>query len=340
MKRPTIADIARRAGVSQGAVSYALNGRPGVSESTRARILKVADQLGWRPSAAARAMAGARASAIGLVLARPPSILGAEPFFMELFAGIEAALQPRSYALMVQMAEDQRAEIEVYRRWWAESRIDGAILVEVRVADERLKVLESLGMPAVVIGDLPDLRSLVVIRSDESSPVRETVEYLAALGHRRISRVAGMPDLLHTTVRDAAFSETCARLKLKECPTVHTDYTGEEGARATRRLLSSANRPTAIIYDNDIMAVAGLSVAQELSIRVPDELSLVAWDDSQLAQVVRPALTAVRRDVPAIGEVAARRLLALIRSEATEETEVEPARLTPRGSTGPAPLRK
>ncbi|MFG3706594.1 LacI family DNA-binding transcriptional regulator [Micromonospora sp. NPDC047670] len=337
MRRPTIADIARRAGVSQGAVSYALNGRPGVSEATRTRILKVADELGWRPSVAARALTGARAGAIGLVLTRPPSILGVEPFFMELFSGVEGALKPRHCALMLQMADDEDAEIEVYRRWWAESRIDGAIIVEIREPDRRIPVLESLGMPAVVIGGPPDLGTLASVRTDESAPVHETVEYLAALGHRRISRVAGLPDLVHTKVRDQAFADACTRLDLSGCATVHTDYTGEEGAWATRKLLSSAQRPTAIIYDNDIMAVAGLSVAQEMALKVPDDLSLVAWDDSQLAQVVRPALTAVRRDVPALGAIAARMLLALIHGEELRHTEVEPARLTSRGSTGPPP---
>ncbi|MEU4328697.1 LacI family DNA-binding transcriptional regulator [Nonomuraea dietziae] len=335
MKRPTIADIAQRVGVSQGAVSYALNGRPGVSEATRARVLKVADELGWRPSAAARALTGAHSGAIGLVLSRPPSVLGAEPFFMELFSGIETALKPQSYALMVQMADDQDAEIEVYRRWWAEGRIDGAIVVEVHVADRRTPVLEALGMPAVVIGGLPGSGSLVSVRSDESAPVHETVQYLAALGHRRIARVAGLPHLVHTKVRDEAFAEACAGLGLEECATLHTDYTGEEGARATRRLISSPTRPTAIVYDNDIMAVAGLSVAQEMRLRVPDDLSLVAWDDSQLAQVVRPALTAMRRDVPALGTAAARLLLSLIGGETVSDLETEPAQLAPRGSTGP-----
>ncbi|RVX38434.1 LacI family transcriptional regulator [Nonomuraea polychroma] len=335
MKRPTIADIAQRAGVSQGAVSYALNGRPGVSESTRARVLKVANEMGWRPSVAARALTGARAGVVGLVLSRPPSVLGAEPFFMELFSGIETALKPHACALMLQMADDQDAEIEVYRRWWAEGRIDGAILVEVHVSDRRLPVVEQIGMPAVVIGGQPGVGSLPSVHSDESAPVHETVEYLAALGHRRIGRVAGLPHLVHTTVRDEAFTAACARLGLPECVTHYTDYTGEEGGRATRRLLSSPDRPTAIVFDNDIMAVAGLSVAQEMRLRVPDDLSLVAWDDSPLAQVVRPALTAVRRDVPALGSAAARHLLSLIHGDPVPDVETEPARLTARGSTGP-----
>ncbi|MBO3750195.1 LacI family DNA-binding transcriptional regulator [Streptosporangiaceae bacterium NEAU-GS5] len=339
MKRPTIADIAREAGVSKGAVSYALNGQPGVSESTRRRILAIAEQIGWQPNSAARALNGARADAVGLALCRPARILGMEPFFMELISGIEAELAARGCALMLQVVRDHDAEIAVHRRWWGEGRIDGAFLVDLHIDDPRVPVLESLAMPVVVVGDPSSAGRLAPVWSDEVVAVRETVAYLAALGHRRIARVAGLPRLVHTAIRDRAFTE--AGGGLGECPIVHTDYTGEEGARATRRLLSSEARPTAIIYDNDIMAVAGLSVAQEMRLNVPADLSIVAWDDSPLAQVVRPPLTALTRDIPAYGAHAAQTLLALIdgaETPAKDGHEDQPPRLTPRGSTAPPPF--
>ncbi|MFG1879605.1 LacI family DNA-binding transcriptional regulator [Sphaerisporangium sp. NPDC049003] len=337
MKRPTIADIARQAGVSKGAVSYALNGQPGVSASTRARILAIADEIGWRPNSAARALNGARANTVGLALCRPARFLGVEPFFMELISGIEGELSARSYALMLQVVTDHDEEMAVYRRWWGEGRIDGAILVDLHFADPRVSEMEALGMPVVVLGHPSESGSLVPVWSDDGAAVRETVEYLAALGHRRIARVAGLPKLVHTVLRDQAFGAACAELGLPEAVTVHTDYTGEEGARATRRLLSSASRPTAVVYDNDIMAVAGLSVAQEMRLDVPGDLSIVAWDDSPLSQVVRPPLTALTRDIPAYGGHAAQRLLSLIEGGPVAGFEDRAARLTPRGSTAPPP---
>ncbi|WP_248961440.1 LacI family DNA-binding transcriptional regulator [Sphaerisporangium perillae] len=335
MKRPTIADIARQAGVSKGAVSYALNGQPGVSASTRARILAIADEIGWRPNSAARALNGARANTIGLALCRPARFLGVEPFFMELISGIEGELSAQSYALMLQVVTDHEQEMAVYRRWWGEGRVDGAIMVDLHSMDPRVAEMESLGMPVVVLGHPSGSGSLLPVWSDDGAAVRETVEYLTALGHRRIARVAGLPRLLHTVLRDEAFGAICAGLGLSEAVTVHTDYTGEEGARATRRLLSSPSRPTAVVYDNDIMAVAGLSVAQEMRLSVPGDLSIVAWDDSPLSQVVRPPLTALSRDIPAYGAHAAQRLLALIAGEHPAGLEEQAARLTPRGSTAP-----
>ncbi|MFD0821886.1 LacI family DNA-binding transcriptional regulator, partial [Micromonospora zhanjiangensis] len=315
MKRPTIADVARRAGVSKGAVSYALNGQPGVSEATRRRIQAIAREIGFNPSSAARALSGASANAVGLTLCRPARVLGIEPFFMELISGVEATLSDRGYALTLQVVADPDAEIAVYRRWWGERRVDGVLVCDLRIDDRRVPVLEELGLPAVVIGGPGHSGGLANVWSDDAAALEEAVRYLIALGHRRIARVGGLAGLLHTEIRSAAFTVICERLGVADAVSVPSDYTGEEGARATRRLLSSADRPTAVIYDNDVMAVAGLSVAQEMGIVVPTDLSIVAWDDSPLCRLVHPPLTALGRDIPAYGAHAARRLLAAIAGE-------------------------
>jgi DNA-binding LacI/PurR family transcriptional regulator len=288
VKRPTIADIAREAGVSKGAVSYALNDRPGVSDQTRARILAIAERLGFQASAAARALAGAPAKVVGLALRRPASTLGVEPFFMELISGLEAELSTRSYALLLQLVpeDDPAAEIEVYRQWWIEGRVDGVLLCDVRADDPR---------------------------------------------------VAAVSELAHTTARSRAFAEACARLGVTEATTVCTDYTGQAGADRTRELLRRPSRPTAIVYDNDIMAIAGLAAARELGFAVPAELSIVAWDDSPVCGLVHPPLTALTRDIVAYGANAARLLLAVIAGEPVRSRLDEPAHLIARASTAPPP---
>ncbi|MEV3951698.1 MULTISPECIES: LacI family DNA-binding transcriptional regulator [Streptomyces] len=333
--RPTIADIARRAGVSKVAVSYALNDRPGVSPATRASIKAIAREIGWRPNSAARALTRARADTVGLALCRPARMLGAEPFFMELISGIETELATRGCALLLQVVTDPVQEVEVYDRWWGEGRVDGVFLADVRSPDPRIEGVAGLGMPAVVIGHPSAAGSLTPVWSDDSAALRDTLTYLAALGHRSVARVAGLPELIHTQLRDRAQREISAELGLDEPVVIHTDYSGEEGAHATRRLVSATARPTAVIYDNDIMAVAGLSVAQEMGLDVPADLSLVAWDDSQLSRVVRPALTALSRDIPAYGTHAARTLLAMVDDGSAPGFQDATARLVPRGSTAP-----
>src|SRR3954471_22991993 len=150
--RVTIADIAARAGVSKGAVSYALNGRPGLSEATRARILAIADEMGWYPNRAPRALSAARADACGLVLARPAKILGLEPFFMDFISGVESELAARSQALTLQLVRDVEEEVGVYRRWWSERRVDGVLMVDPRVEDPRADALVQIGLPAAGFG--------------------------------------------------------------------------------------------------------------------------------------------------------------------------------------------
>ncbi|MFD3663030.1 LacI family DNA-binding transcriptional regulator [Streptomyces sp. NPDC058659] len=339
MKRPTMTDIARRAGVSKVAVSYALNGQPGVSETTRASIKSIAEELGWRPNSAARALTGGRAQAVGLVVRRPARTLGVEPFFMEFISGVETVLAERSYALMLQMVADQEQEIEVCRRWWGERRVDGVFLMDLQTDDGRIQAVQDIGLPAVAIGP-PDVSgALPAIWSDDAESVHEIVRYLATLGHRRIARVAGPADLAHTAVRDAALRDACRDAGLPPATVIHTDYTGDEGARAARALLIAPERPTAIVFDNDIMAVAALSVAQELNLTIPVDLSVVAWDESPLTQVVRPTLSAVTRDIPAYGAHSATALLAVINGEEVGDIREGHARFTPRASTCP-PLPK
>jgi DNA-binding LacI/PurR family transcriptional regulator len=335
VKRPTIADIAREAGVSKGAVSYALNGQPGVSEATRRRIIDIAAQIGWKANSAARALSGASSNTVGLVLCRPARTLGVEPFFMELISGIEAALSARSYGLTLQVVADHEAEIAVYERWWGEQRVDGVLVVDVHVDDRRLDVIRSLQLPAVAIAGPGDFRGVPSVWADDRPAIVEAVEYLFALGHRTVARVGGPPDLLHTSIRTEAFAAVCKRLGVRHAVTVPSDYTGEEGSRATRRLLSANPRPTAIIYDNDIMAVAGLAVAQEMGLTVPADLSIVAWDDSMLCGLVHPPLTTLTRDIPTYGTKAATLLLQLILEGEATDLQDDTAHLVPRGSTAP-----
>ncbi|MFJ6407700.1 LacI family DNA-binding transcriptional regulator [Streptomyces hydrogenans] len=336
-KRPTMADIARRAGVSKVAVSYALNDQPGVSEATRASIKSIAEELGWRPNSAARALTGGRAQAVGLVVRRPARTLGVEPFFMEFISGVETVLAERSYALMLQMAGDQEQEVEVCRRWWGERRVDGVFLMDLQTEDARVDAVRDIGLPAVAIGPPEVAGGLPAIWSDDGESVHEIVRYLAALGHRRIARVAGPAAFAHTAVRDAALAVACREAGIPEATVVHTDYTGDAGARAARALLIAPERPTALVFDNDIMAVAALSVAQELGLSIPADVSVVAWDESPLTQVVRPMLSAVTRDIPGYGATAATALLALIGGDDVGDVREGYAHFVPRGSTAPPP---
>jgi DNA-binding LacI/PurR family transcriptional regulator len=323
-----MADIARHAGVSRIAVSYALNDQPGVSRATRERIRGIARELGYRVNGPALALHGATAKAVGLVMLRSSAAFTVEVFRRELIAGIQTELSSRGFGLALQFVADLDEEVDVHRRWSAERRVDGVLLVDPRTDDPRMAALEAIGLPAVVIGGTPETHGLW---SDDATATTEVVDYLLGAGHRRLARVSGPAGLVHTERRNAAFRRAAAEVTI-----VAGDYTGASGARLTRELLEADPRPTAIVYDNDVMAVAGLGVAHELGIPVPGGLSIVAYEDSPLCQVVGPPLTVLKRDIVGFGMRAAGMLFDTVATGERHSAQAERPRLVVRRSTGPA----
>lgn len=336
-RRPTIAEIAERAGVSAGAVSYALNDRPGVSDDTRARILGVAREIGWVPSAAARALRGGDTSTVGLVITREPAMLGIEPFFMAFVAGIEQVISDAGYALLLQVTADPARVVRTYREWWSARRVDGVFLTDLEIDDERIGLVQKIGLPAVVVGDPAFAGGLPAVGSDDAGAVREAVRRLGALGHRRLGHITGPERFVHTRIRAEAIGVEAERLGLEVVGEISTDYSLGAGAEACGQLVQGPARATAIICDNDLTAVGAVRRAGDLGLRVPRDLSVLAWDDSPLCQVSDPPLSALGRDVSAYGSDVARALLGLIKDGASVTSAGALPRLVDRGSLGVAP---
>ena len=338
MSRVTINDIARRSGVSKSAVSYALNGRPGVSEPTRRRILEVAERLGWSPDRTARLLSGSRTDSFGLVLGRDPKTLAIEPFYMEFMAGIESVLSTRSYALLLQVCATMDDELAAYRRWSSERRVDAVVVVDLRTDDPRVPLLRELGLPAVFVGNqaMPD--DLTSVWTDDTSAMHEAVGRLVSLGHTRLARVSGLGSLSHVHLRDQAF-EDALRARGLQGRIVRADFSGEGGRAATRELVLGAEPPTAILFDNDLMAISSLSALAEAGIAVPEQISLLAWDDSALCEITHPKLSAMSRDVVALGAHVGRRVFAVIEGAPPGAHYDSSPVFSQRGSIGPPPLR-
>jgi DNA-binding LacI/PurR family transcriptional regulator len=332
-ERVTIKDVAAAAGVSKGAVSLAFNHKPGVSAATRERIFAAARQLGWAPNSSARSLSRQSVDTVGLAICRPARLLGLEPFYMEFISGIESVLAERDCSLLLRLVGSLEEEILLQERWWRERQVGGSILVDFHQEDPRLAPLRELGLPAVAVGHPSLTGGFPSVWTDDAAAVGEAVRYLAALGHRRIARVGGPVGLGHSAIRAAAFEQVMGELGLQGGLHVETGFSGEEGARATRSLLLSGDRPTAIVYDNDIMAVAGLGVAAEMGVSVPDDLSLLAWDDSQLCRLTHPTLSAMSHDVHGFGAQVARVLFEVVAGHEAVSRPVATPSLVPRAST-------
>lgn len=286
---------------------------------------------------AAGTLTAVGADAIGLVLARPARMLGLEPFFMELIGGIEETLSTDDRSLLLHVVPDHGAEIAAYRRWGQGQLVDAVVLVNLVVDDPRLAVLGELAIPTVVVGgperSLPGVAHVWI---DNGQAMRDAVGYLVDLGHEAIGRVSGPAALAHTRARTEAFLDECAAHGAHGV-VVEGDYGEESGTRAARTLLGRNDPPSAIVFDNDVMAVAGLGVANELGLKVPADVSLIAWDDSPLCRLSHPPLTAMSLDVHAMGVQVADAVLNLLASGRPTTSTAPQPRLVARGSTARRP---
>jgi DNA-binding LacI/PurR family transcriptional regulator len=332
-ERPTIADVARAAGVSKGLVSFALNDRPGVAPATKRRILAVADQLGFRRSVQGRSLSTRLAYSIGLVIARDAELVAADPFYPSFMAGVEGVLVAAGRTLTLSVLGQERDEEAHYRALVADRRVDGVLVGDLRPDDPRLDLLAELGLPAVTLGRTGD-RRFPAVTVDDTQGVVETVRHLIERGHRRIAMVAGPRDLVHGARRADAFRAALAEAGLAPLTVTETDFTPLAAACATRVMLASDPRPTAIVYGNDVAAAAGISVIRAHGLAVPQDIAVCGFDDAEIARWTVPSLTTVTTDPARWGAAAASALLDLLAGEHVEDRDLEPARLVVRDSTG------
>ena len=335
-RRPTIADVARRAGVSPAAVSFAVNDRPGVAAGTRARILEAARELGWRPSAHARALTEARARAVGLVMVRDPAQLEADAFFVRFLSGLERTLAPRDYALLLQLLPSDAAggAVGAHERLAAAGRVDGFLLTDVELEDPRFTLLEAAALPVVVAGHPAGRPVFPWVETEHGAGVEAAVRHLVQLGHERVAFLGGPAEYEFVQERLARWRASLETAGSAPGPVAHA--AAGEAAAAVAHLL--AERPTAIVCTSDALAMVVVATARERGLGVPGDVSVTGFDDSPLAALASPPLTSVRVDYAEFGSAAASALLATIDGDPPPPYRPSPPELVVRASTA-APRR-
>ncbi|MDI6099313.1 substrate-binding domain-containing protein [Actinoplanes sp. NEAU-A12] len=272
---------------------------------------------------------------IGLVLTDSAARVGVEPFFMELIAGMEQALAAHGVTVLLLVVPDLDAELATYRRWAGDRTVSAVVVVNLVHDDVRPARLAELGLPAVLAGraDAPGFARVV---TDDGGAMTEAVELLVSLGHRAIGRVSGPAELVHTAERTAAMFAAAGRHGVR-VHIVEGDYSAESGVRGIRDLLAGDPAPTAVIFDNDVMAVAAEQELSRAAIAVPEQISLLVYDDSPLCELAVPPLSALSIDVHEHGITLARALLAALDGAPPVEHPGPPVRIFHRASTGPVP---
>ncbi|HRF50119.1 MAG TPA: LacI family DNA-binding transcriptional regulator [Anaerolineales bacterium] len=340
-KRPTQIDVARLAGVSRATVSYVLNrqtdGRVPISEATYERVTRAIAELGYEPDARAQALRSGNTHTIGVII---PDLRN--PHFCEYATGIEQAARAAGYHMLLSSTALNADYGVGILEDLARRRIDGLILATsfILKAPAAQKTLARLRERSLPIVELSDQYDVDCIASDYREATREMIAYLLGLGHKRIgfiSGVDGAPEAgddrfepFHDMLRAAGLLDP--KLIMNCGPTI------EDGYQAALELLRRADRPTAVLAINDLLAISVLRAAYDLGLRVPDDLSLAAFDDIPMARYLTPRLTTVSKDALWIGQEAFRLLHTRIQTpELPRQRVVGPAKLIIRESTGPAP---
>jgi LacI family transcriptional regulator len=337
----TIQQIAAKSGVSIATVSRALNGSPEVSEATRERILELARELDYTPSAAARTLVSRRSHVVGVILDTGPGhpdLL--HPFFQEVLVGLKHGAGSLGYDLLL-FASDEPGNgfggTHSYLRRAGHHGVDGAIVMGFDGRDPEIARLAASGLPTIAVdADLHGPRTGFVMSENEQG-ARLAVRHLHELGHERIATITGLLKTRPGVDRLDGYGYEMADLGL-ELPAeyvVEGDFYDESGYRGTRQLLELDNPPTAIFAASDLMAAGALRAANELGVRIPEDLAIVGFDDIGLASLIQPQLTTVRQDMHALGEAAAAGLARMIDDpEAEPARESVPTRLVVRDSSG------
>jgi DNA-binding LacI/PurR family transcriptional regulator len=336
--RPTLETVAARAGVSKSLVSLVLRNSPKVSPASREAVMRAVAELGYRPNAAARFLAERQSHTVGVLLNDIR-----QPWFADMLDGLTPELHAAGKHILLGDGGIDRMLDETLSWSFLDLGIDGLVLAgSIPMSPALIDVASKI--PTVAVGgrglDL-DLPHVDVLANDNHLGGTLAVRHLIEFGHTRIAHISGLPSVAGR-LRMQAYQDTMCAAGLGGCVLIETGDMSEEGGyRATVRLMSRpdpADRPTAIFAANDLTCVGALSAATALGVQVPGELSLVGFDNSVFARLRALWLTSVDGSAYAMGQQAARMLLARIEHpDAPGQTQLLPPRLEVRGSSGPGP---
>ena len=330
--RVTIAQVAEVAGVSAMTVSNVVNGRPGASEETRRLVLEVAERLGYKPNHAARSLKGGRSGLVGVLTLDLTGQYG-----LEIVRGIADELAEAELELLIN-ATYQDALRETERiDFLARGLVDGILLIAPVLDEETVEVIRRRNLPCVVIDPRRVNIRLPRVNVDSYEGMRRGTEHLLELGHRRIAYVKGAEELESSARRFQGYADAMrlAGLGVHEALVATCDFTYACGFRAGAQLIAEQS-PTAIIAGADLIALGALDAARAHGLRVPEDISVLGFDDLPQAAQRYPGLTTVRQPLHDMGQRAARALITLIEGQPLLTDHVQlPTELVIRGTTAP-----
>jgi DNA-binding LacI/PurR family transcriptional regulator len=315
----TIKDVAKLADVAPSTVSRVIANNPRISEKTKRKVKEAMDYLGYHPNFNARSLANRSTQAIGLVMPSSADKTMQNPFFPEVIRGISTMAHEQEYALYMSTGNTEEEIFEGVVRMVQGRRVDGIVMLYSRVDDNIMAYLQDQNFPFTVIGKpFKNAEKITHIDNDNDNfkAAQEMTEYLLSKGHERIGFVGGNLNLVVTIDRLLGYEKAIrkAKLPLKDEYIVHEEFLKEGGQEAIKELLALENPPSALIVMDDLMSFGILHTLNELGLSVPEDISIVSFNNVMLSELSSPSLTSVDINIFQLGYEAAKGLLDCIQS--------------------------
>lgn len=333
-QNPTLEDVARAAGVSRATASRAIRGAGKVSSIALEAVDRAVKELGYVPNSAARSLVTRETGAVALVVAEPDERIFSDPFFGAAIAGVVEALVPTDKQLILAMRTRNGGD-ERLTRYLGNQQVDGVVVISHHDNDQFLAVLAERGVPAVLVGRpaRPD-SGMPYVDLDNRLGGRLAAEHLIAQGCTRLATITGPLDMPAAQDRLAGWREGLEGAAIEEVAMFEGDFTSRTGRLGARELLATGERIDGVFAASDLMALTALQTFEEHGLRVPDDIRVVGFDDSAMAEDSHPPLTTITNPARAMTTEATRLLLSLIRGEEVEGPVVLTPRVLARESSG------
>lgn len=311
--RITLADIARKAGVSKMTVSRVISGKGQIASDTRIRVMRIIDEMGYHPNLIARSLASRHSMILGVIIPWKERLL-LDNYFAQVLSGIMDSARNHHYRILLCPVEIGRDDGKKYLNIARTRLLDGMILVQTKSDDPNIDVLADSGFPFILVNQRPLSKHCSYVDSENVKGAQTAVRYLYGLGHREIACVAGSMDESNGRDRLQGYRQTMKELGLSpdEEWIIHGDFEQETAYSKSVRLFRGRRRPTAVFCSDDFMAIGVMRRILESGLRVPGDVAVVGFDDIEAASYVQPSLTTIRQPMAGLGKASVDILLDLI----------------------------
>jgi len=317
--RLTIEDIANIANVSKATISYVINEKPGVSKEVRQKVKKIIEEYNYVPNSAARGLAGEKTHFIGLVI---PDI--SDIFYANIIRGVEKTSNKLGFFLNLLTTHAQAEREQQVIKLFNKSMVDGLIVMAYYLKDKYIDILTESGIPFVFIDYPRKNEEIYSVLVDNESGAFEATEYLISLGHKKIAFLEGPQAAWDSKARFEGYVKALNKhvIEFNQNLVENGNFTKEEGYLATKRLLAKNEKFTAIFSANDQMAIGAIRALKEAGLKVPDDISIVGFDNIEASSIIEPPLTTVNQPIYEMGKKSVEVLVKLINKEEVKEKKI------------------